>query len=65
MFAKDSYVHYESFVTWQLYLEFRSIPGNLIDIELEPGRVLTTETMRGLLNTAYKLAGRPEMTRTH
>lgn len=59
------YVQYESYETWLLYQEFCSIPGNLLGISPTPGTILTTEMMHNILNTAYRLTGREDMTITH
>lgn len=59
------YVRYESYETWLLYEEFKNIPGNLMDISPEPGTILSTEMMHNILNTAYRLTGREDMTLTH
>lgn len=59
------YVQYESYETWLLYQEFLNIPGRIMDIAPEQGRILSTEMMHGILNTTYKLTGHSEMTGTH
>lgn len=60
-----NYLQYESMDTYLLYKEFKSIPGNRMDIELQPGRILSTEMMHNLLITAYKLVGSWDAGRTH
>lgn len=39
-------------------------PGNLLRISPTPGTILSTEMMHNILNTAYKLTGRVDMTIT-
>lgn len=62
---KTDYVRYESIDTWYLYQEFRNIHGNKMDVEMRHGSTMTTDMMHNILNTAYKLVGRSEMTRSH
>lgn len=59
------YMQYESYETWLLYQEFLNIPGRIMDITLEPGIILSTEMMHGILNTTYTLAGHWELTGMH
>ena len=59
------YVRYESMETWLLYQEFCNIPGNKMDVNMRQWSTVSTQMMRDILNTAYKLVGRPEMIRVH
>jgi hypothetical protein len=59
------HIQSESYETWQLYQELLNIPGNRPDINTNPGVILTTEFMHGLLNTAYKFAGYDGMDISH
>lgn len=65
MSKRTDYMLYESEDTWIMYQEFCGIPGNKMDVVLPAGIMMTTQMMHDILNTAYKLVGRPEMTRTH
>lgn len=65
MSKRTQHMRYESEDTWQLYQEFCNITGNKMDVTLPAGITMTTQRMHDILNSAYKLVGRPEMTRTH
>lgn len=65
MNKRTQHMRYESEDTWRLYQEFCNITGNKMDVTLPAGITMTTQRMHDILNSAYKLVGRPEMTRTH
>lgn len=65
MSKRTQHMRYESEDTWLLYQEFLGISGNKMDVTLPAGITMTTQRMHDILNSAYKLVGRPEMTRTH
>ncbi|MBS6763295.1 MAG: hypothetical protein KH304_06890 [Clostridium sp.] len=65
MSKRTQHMRYESEDTWQLYQEFCNITGNKMDVTLPAGMTMTTQRMHDILNSAYKLVGRPEMTRSH
>lgn len=60
-----NHIQYQSFETFLLYEEFQHIPGNKLDINMQPGCILTTNDMHGLLLMAYKLVGNTQMLLTH
>lgn len=65
MSKRTQHMRYESEDTWLLYQEFCNITGNKMDVTLPAGITMTTQRMHDILNSTYKLVGRPEMTRTH